>query len=86
MKGATDVKGTPVQIDSRVQGFHGFTQKSGFARVYAISEFGWVAAIEEGTGKQTIMYPGRFLVRDGPRALKARQAANDVPERLRYNW
>ena len=81
-----DVKGTPVQIDSLIQGFHGTTQKSGFARVYSISQFGWVAGVEVDTGKQTIMYPGRFLVRGGPRAVRAREAANDVPERLRYNW
>ena len=75
-----DVKGNPVEIDSLVQGFRGTTKQPAFARVYAISPFGWVAALEVDSGKQTVMYPGRFLVRDKPRPMSQRK---DVPDRLR---
>ena len=76
----TDVKGNTVEIDSLVQGFRGYTQSPAFARVYVISQWGWIAGIEVDTGKQTVMYPGRFLVRDKPRPIGQRK---DIPERLK---
>jgi hypothetical protein len=72
-----DVKGTPVQVDSLVEGFVGFTDKAARGRVYFVSPFGWVAAI--ASGEQVIMHEARYLVREGPRPLSQRR---DIPERL----
>lgn len=78
----TDPKGTPVQIDSYVQGFFSDTKKTGFGRVYAIQPQGHVAVWTDDESilntRQTIMYEGKYLVRGAPRPLKQR----DIPERL----
>lgn len=80
----TDVKGVPVEIDSYVEGFHSGTKKTGKGRVYAILPQGHVAVWTDSEGvlgtRQTVMYEGRFLVRDKPRPLNKR---DDIPERLK---
>lgn len=75
----TDVKGTPIEVDSLVEGFTGMTEKKSKGRVYFISPFGWVAYLDE-LGRQHISYEKRFLVRDKPRPLAKR---TDIPERLK---
>lgn len=73
-----------VLVDSYVLGYDGFHDYAVYGRVFSISRHGWVAVWMDGPSKlgtyQTIMYPGRFVVKGPPRPENKR---TDIPERLR---
>jgi hypothetical protein len=74
------VTGLPeVRVDSLVEGLVGYTDRKAKGRVVMVSVWNWVAFLDED-GRQWISYPGRFIVREGPRPERAR---TDVPERFR---
>jgi hypothetical protein len=73
-----------VKVDSYVLGYSSGLDKAVYGRVFRISPHGWVAVWMDSPdvlgGHQTIMYPGRFVVKGEPRPERRR---GDIPERLK---
>jgi len=72
-----------VEVDSYVLGYRSVLDMAVYGRVFAISAHGWVAVWTDNpsrSGKhQTIMYPGRFVVKGPPRPPSKR---TEIPEKL----
>jgi hypothetical protein len=82
MAGAVDPK--VVRPDSYVLGYSGYTDRAVYGRVMSISAHGWITVWMDNEpqigSKQTIMYPGRFVVKGPPRPENQR---TDIPEKFR---
>lgn len=66
-----------IQLDALVRGEIGFTARVGEARVYRVSNWGWVAGIDS-EGRQVIISSPEVI--GEPRPVKDRL---DIPERFR---